>query len=371
VERFLTDLADVARQADPDGLVTYASYPPTEYLDLSFLDFAVFNVYLHDPAAFHRYLFRLQNLVGDKPLVLGELGMDTLRHGEPEQARFLAGHLREAALMGLAGSFVFSWTDDWTTGGHAIADWAFGITRSDRSPKASYHALGEVYRASPAALLAETPRVSVVVCTYNGAATLEQCLGSLAALDYPDYEIIVVDDGSTDEYRTRLFGDRGPVGALPTSGRPRPLPWTGKRTAAYWSETGPGRLELLRRVIHHLDLLRWGKTLDSGWSDWDLEIHCHRWTVVRVSTAEEDHGGGKRLIRVRYSLRPGGYLDAAGVVAALAGAGAAWLRLWPVVAAAGGLLAAGLFLWWRGTRAAARAVALFDQAAADLGALAV
>ena len=58
--------------------------------------------------------------------------MDTLRHGEAEQAEFLAGHLREAVLMGLAGAFVFSWTDDWHTGGHPIEDWAFGITHADR-----------------------------------------------------------------------------------------------------------------------------------------------------------------------------------------------------------------------------------------------
>src|SRR6266404_5623249 len=48
VERFLAELRDVAKQADPEGLVTYASYPPTEYLDLSSFDFATFNVYLHD-----------------------------------------------------------------------------------------------------------------------------------------------------------------------------------------------------------------------------------------------------------------------------------------------------------------------------------
>src|SRR5947209_6603338 len=162
VERYLAELADVARQVDPDALVTYANFPPTEYLELPFLDFLTFNVYLHDPAAFRRYLLRLQNLVGEKPLLLGELGMDTLRHGEDEQAHFLAGHLREAELAGLAGAFVFSWTDDWFTGGHPITDWAFGVTHADRFPKASYHALREVFQASPSALLAERPRVSVV-----------------------------------------------------------------------------------------------------------------------------------------------------------------------------------------------------------------
>jgi GT2 family glycosyltransferase len=201
VERFLRELMDVAKQADPGCLVTYASYPPTEYLDLYFLDFATFNVYLHDRETFRRYLFRLQNLVGDRPLVLGELGMDTLRHGDTAQAEFLAGHTREARLMGVAGSFVFSWTDEWVTGGHAIHDWAFGITRADRTPKPSYLALRELAEERLADLLPDVPRVSVVVCTYNGGSTLDQCLRSLLDLRYPDYEIIVVDDGSRDDTR--------------------------------------------------------------------------------------------------------------------------------------------------------------------------
>ena len=209
VERFLSELQDVVKQADPEALVTYANYPPTEYLDLSFLDFATFNVYLHDREAFRRYLLRLQNLVGDRPLVLGEIGMDTLRHGELEQAEFLQGHLGEATLAGLAGSFVFSWTDEWFTGGHSVEDWAFGVTYRDRTPKASYHALREVFGPdTPAALLPEAPRVSVVVCSYNGGRTLEACLHSMRALDYPDYEVILIDDGSTDD--TRAIAARFP-----------------------------------------------------------------------------------------------------------------------------------------------------------------
>jgi GT2 family glycosyltransferase len=204
VERFLAELADVCRQADPEGLVTYASYPPTEYLDLSFADFITFNIYLHNRETFRRYLYRLQTLAGEKPLLLGELGMDTIRHGEEEQARFLGGHVGEALRMGLAGTFIFSWTDDWHTDGHPIEDWAFGITRADRSPKASYQALEEVFRRSPAELLPQKPRISVVVCSYNGGATLEQCLRSLMALEYPNYEVIVVDDGSTDNSRAIL-----------------------------------------------------------------------------------------------------------------------------------------------------------------------
>jgi GT2 family glycosyltransferase len=204
IERFLKELADICRQTDPEALVTYASFPPTEYLDASAFDFVTFNVYLHDRETFRRYLLRLQNLIGDKPLVIGELGMDSFREGESAQANFLAGHVRESRLQGLAGSFVFSWTDDWFTGGQRIEDWAFGITQADRSPKPAYHALREAFEGPLPLLLPRTPRVSVVVCTYNGGRTLEQCLRSLERLHYPEFEVIVVDDGSADNTREVL-----------------------------------------------------------------------------------------------------------------------------------------------------------------------
>ncbi len=199
VERFLAELVDTAHQADPAILATYGNYPSTEYMDLPFLDFMTFNVYLHDPAVFRGYLLRLANRTGDRPLVLGELGMDTLRHGEQEQARFLAGHLQEVALQGLAGAFVFAWTDDWVTEGWPVEDWAFGLTRRDRTPKLAYENAGTVWMQAVSELLPATPRVSVVVCSYNGGRTLPQCLASLRKLDYPNYEVILVDDGSTDD----------------------------------------------------------------------------------------------------------------------------------------------------------------------------
>ena len=43
-----------------------------------------------------------------------------------------------------------------------------------------------------------SPRLSVVIPVYNGAATLAACLGALRASTCQDLEIIVVDDGSTD-----------------------------------------------------------------------------------------------------------------------------------------------------------------------------
>jgi GT2 family glycosyltransferase len=198
VERFLDELLDTAKQHAPHCLTTFVNFPTTEFLVPSRCDFCCFNVYLHDAEKLGAYLDRLQHIAGNVPLVLGEYGIDSIREGEGEQAALLARHVQQVFQHGLAGSFVFSYTDDWFTGGHAVTDWAFGVTRCDRSEKPAAALLSHVWSRVPAVDADDLPKVSVVVCSYDGAATLEECLRSLMALDYPDYEVILVDDGSRD-----------------------------------------------------------------------------------------------------------------------------------------------------------------------------
>jgi len=45
----------------------------------------------------------------------------------------------------------------------------------------------------------ELPPISVIVPAYNEAKVIEEALASLAGVDYPDLEVVVVDDGSLDE----------------------------------------------------------------------------------------------------------------------------------------------------------------------------
>ncbi|MDD4932157.1 MAG: glycosyltransferase [Methylacidiphilaceae bacterium] len=203
IERHLDTLIDLVRQVDPETLVSYANYPPTEYLDPPSADFLSFNLYLHRPKDLRAYLARLQNLSGEKPLLITEFGMDTRRHPENEQADLLATHVETVFELGLAGTILFSWTDEWFTGGLEITDWAFGLVRKDRSPKTSFHRVQALFRSSEEPMvhrfpLRHSPKISVVVCNFNGERYLDSCIRSLQRLRYPDFEIIVVDDGSTD-----------------------------------------------------------------------------------------------------------------------------------------------------------------------------
>ena len=200
IEEFLKTLNDIVKEEAPHALTTYVSHPPTEYLTLRFLDVIAYNVYLERERDLRGYLARLQTLAHEKPLLLAEVGLDTAAHGEEAQARFLDWQIRAAFEKGLCGVTVYSWTDEWAIFGSDIEGWAFGITDAKRKPKKSLATVKEIFRGD----LYKTrrrpwPLVSIIVCCYNAASTLDECLRSLAQLTYPNYETIVVDDGSTDE----------------------------------------------------------------------------------------------------------------------------------------------------------------------------
>src|SRR5437773_6641894 len=198
VEEFVKRLYRVAKEEDPDALVTYVNYPSTEYLQLPFLDFLCFNVYLEQPKYLEAYLARLQNLAGDRPLIMSEIGLDSRRNGEETQARTLDWQVRTAFAAGCAGAFVYAWTDEWYRGGADVDDWDFGLTRRDRRPKPALAAVRQAFAEVPFPPDLPWPRISVVVCSYNGSRTIRDCLEGLQKLEYPSFEVIVVDDGSTD-----------------------------------------------------------------------------------------------------------------------------------------------------------------------------
>ncbi|MDQ4024865.1 MAG: glycosyltransferase, partial [Actinomycetota bacterium] len=199
IERFIERLYRAGKSEDADALVTYVNYPSTEYLQLPFLDISCFNVFLENEDELGPYLARLQNVAGDRPLVMAEIGLDSQRHGQDVQAFLLGWQIRAAFAAGCAGAFVFAWTDEWHRGGFDIEDWEFGIVDRVRRPKPALTVVRDAFADVPFPIDGPPPRVSVVVCTHNGATTLADCLDGVCALRYPNFEVIVVDDGSMDE----------------------------------------------------------------------------------------------------------------------------------------------------------------------------
>ena len=211
VERFLRDLYEEIKAAAPESLLTYVNFPPTEYLDVDCFDLCAFNVYLHREADLRAYLARLQHIAGSKPLLLAEAGADSLREGLDGQARITAMQLRAAFAEGACGAVAFSWTDEWWRGGHAVEDWAFGLVDRDRHAKPALAAVEKALADAPfpADERARWPKVSVVVCAYDAAETIDDCLTSLARLTYPRVEVIVINDGSRDATSTIARGHSG------------------------------------------------------------------------------------------------------------------------------------------------------------------
>ncbi len=218
IEHFLERLCGAVKQEDPNALVTYVNFPTTEYLELPFVDFVSFNVYLETREKLEAYLARLQNLAGEKPLVMAEIGYDSMRNGEQRQSETLDWQIRSVFGSGCAGIFVFSWTDEWHRGGFDIEDWGFGLTDRHRNPKPSMASVSRAFSEIPFPPDLDWPSISVVVCTYNGGRTIRDCLEGLKKIDYPNFEVIIVNDGSTDgcEVIAKSYGFR--VISIPNGG---------------------------------------------------------------------------------------------------------------------------------------------------------
>lgn len=78
------------------------------------------------------------------------------------------------------------------------------------------------------------PRVSILVPARNEEGELPACLDSLLRLDYPDYEVVLVDDGSTDG-TLRIAEEKAAEHPRlrVIRGRPCPRGWIGKSWAVW------------------------------------------------------------------------------------------------------------------------------------------
>src|SRR3989442_8625741 len=72
---------------------------------------------------------------------------------------------------------------------------------------------------------------------------------------------------------------------------------------SYWNEEGAEKELLIEGLMGFLLPQKYFVVADTGWSKWDLKIARGLWSRALVTVCSENHGGSKRLLRVRCAMR--------------------------------------------------------------------
>jgi glycosyltransferase involved in cell wall biosynthesis len=177
VRRHLQTLVKVIKRCDGGHLVALKHRPSTRALALIEEDFIYALMPPLGPTELRKYVVSLHNMAEARPVVI------EFPNVEPGQ-----NELVECAFgAGAAG----------------VVALPMPVPFSPRMAGIEAFAAGELLpfltlNGSCPPTVPATPMVSVVICAYNAERTMRECLVSLRGLDYPNYEVIIVDDGSSD-----------------------------------------------------------------------------------------------------------------------------------------------------------------------------
>jgi len=153
------------------------------------VDFASFEFLDDDLTGLRNALARAQILCNDLPLVTHVHPADSGSPSLAAQARTLDAQIHLGFDAGYAGVVI----DDFLDGAEER-----GLIDARGRAKPSLAAAATAFSQAPFSSFSLWPTISVVVCAYHSEDTLEECLAGCAALDYPDFEVIVVVDKSRD-----------------------------------------------------------------------------------------------------------------------------------------------------------------------------
>ncbi|MBM3571609.1 MAG: glycosyltransferase, partial [Alphaproteobacteria bacterium] len=105
------------------------------------------------------------------------------------------------------------------------------------------------------------------------------------------------------KWRARTLNEPDTTHLEETEQRPR-IAWAERAVyLSYWTEKGHEKEALLTDVIDYLTPRKYFVITDQGWDDWDLKIARGLWARGLIKIGAENHGGDKRLLRVRCQLR--------------------------------------------------------------------
>jgi glycosyltransferase involved in cell wall biosynthesis len=183
LRRRLRSIVARIRSADDRKLVGMKHRPATVGLTLAEEDFVYATIPPLPAIELRRSVIRLHNLAEARPLVL------EFTEGLPDQDEIIAS----AFGLGAAG-VVAAPLPPACRLSNQLAHRSLSIKMLDSGELLPFLALNGACPPKPA----QSPMVSVVICAYNAERTMRRCLESLRRLDYPDFEVIIVDDGSRD-----------------------------------------------------------------------------------------------------------------------------------------------------------------------------
>ena len=101
--------------------------------------------------------------------------------------------------------------------------------------------------------------------------------------------------------------------------RSRILPLSWRECAfslSFWSENGLEKEAILHGLREGVTARKYLVLVDQGWSDWDLEVHGGLWSRARIKVASENHGGERRVLRIKCEIR-GSWLLSLGTLSAI------------------------------------------------------
>ena len=177
VRRSLGDLIDAMKSRNPSALVAIRHRPETRALALLEEDFIYGDIPPLAPVELRDFIVSLHNLAESRPVVI------EFNQASPGQDEAVAIAFGTGAAGVVAPAIPSPVSADWMS--------ARVLKASELMPFVSLNGT-----CPPA--LSKTPMVSVVICAYNAERTMLPCLESLRKLDYPNFEVVIVDDGSRD-----------------------------------------------------------------------------------------------------------------------------------------------------------------------------
>ena len=173
----LSRVIEAIRSRNESAMVAVRHRPETRALTLLEEDFIYGDVPALAPVELRDFIVSLHNLAEARPVVI------EFSQASPGQDEAVAVAFGTGAAGVVAPAVASPASSDWMS--------ARVLKASELMPFVTLNGT-----CPPA--MAQPPMVSVVICAYNAERTMLPCLESLRKIDYPNFEVVIVDDGSRD-----------------------------------------------------------------------------------------------------------------------------------------------------------------------------